>query len=277
MSLRFVRFGPSIGAEVGGVRIAQLESDDASWLSEGLWRFRVLVFRDQVLSRSEFVRFARLWGPLEEHPTLPRAPDAPDVSLIASGPGERPSSGRWHFDAAWGRAPSAVMLLRNANTPPVGGDTLFVDAVGAGRQLVRELGNAVLAAGVRYEPRGAVDGRASGPPRSTPLFWRHPVTGEDALLANTYLIRGFTGEVPARLSIRAVESAIEAPDLMCRVAWQPNSLVVWDNRATLHRLCYDFLPFIRRMERISVAEVPDACDGSAPGSAACHLRGGPGS
>jgi taurine dioxygenase len=251
--MRFERIGPSIGAEVGGAEVARLGGADVPWLAEGLWRFRVLVFRDQVLSRPEFARFARLWGTPERHPSLPCAADAPEVSLIATGPGERPSSEHWHFDAAWDREPGAVTLLRNVNTPPAGGDTLFADAVGVGRRLVGELGPAVLAATVCYQPRRPAAGGGQDAPRPAPLFRRHPVTGEDALLANPHLIRGFDGPAPRGLTVGAVEAAIGAPGLTCRVTWRPGSLVVWDNRATLHRLSYDFLPFVRRMERISVA------------------------
>ena len=44
-----------------------------------------------------------------------------------------------------------------------------------------------------------------------------------------------------------------SPSVQCRVRWQPDTFVMWDNRSTQHAAFNDFLPMHRRMERVTVA------------------------
>ena len=38
----------------------------------------------------------------------------------------------------------------------------------------------------------------------------------------------------------------------CRVKWQPQTLVLWDNRAVHHHAVWDYYPETRRGERVTV-------------------------
>jgi taurine dioxygenase len=126
-----------------------------------------------------------------------------------------------------------------------------MDAVDACARLVERLGIGVLSASVHYAPSQSTE---RGRSETSPLVWRHPATGDLALLVNTHLIRGFESDSPGTgLTVTALEEVIADQHLSCRVRWSPDTIVVWDNRATLHRLSYDFLPFVRRVERISIA------------------------
>ncbi len=51
------------------------------------------------------------------------------------------------------------------------------------------------------------------------------------------------------------------PKLHCRVRWEPNTLTLWDNRCTQHHSVWDYYPFSRYGERVSVL------GDSAPGPA----------
>jgi taurine dioxygenase len=41
-------------------------------------------------------------------------------------------------------------------------------------------------------------------------------------------------------------------EFQCRVRWEPNTLVFWDNRATQHHAVWDYYPFSRYGERVSI-------------------------
>jgi taurine dioxygenase len=43
-----------------------------------------------------------------------------------------------------------------------------------------------------------------------------------------------------------------SPSVQCRVRWQPDTFVMWDNRSAQHAATNDFLPMHRRMERVTV-------------------------
>jgi len=218
-------------------------------LLESLCRHKVLVLRDVGITRAEFVGLGQLFGQLELHPTLPRAEDAREVSLIETGPDAPPSSEAWHFDAAWGRPPCAVTLLRNIATPPKGGDTLFLDATDLADRLLDEFGPTA------HETRVVHRSSDSTVVEEAPLLRRHPVTSRWAVLVNPALVRepGDLRHAPSALTIEWLRAAMDNVCPSFRVRWLTRSLAIWDNRAVLHRLQYDFPPFVRRMERISVA------------------------
>jgi taurine dioxygenase len=55
------------------------------------------------------------------------------------------------------------------------------------------------------------------------------------------------------------------PKLHCRVRWEPNTLTLWDNRCTQHHSVWDYYPFSRYGERVSVIgeRAPEAAVPSA--------------
>ena len=44
----------------------------------------------------------------------------------------------------------------------------------------------------------------------------------------------------------------EVPEYQYRVRWEPNMIIIWDNRSTQHYAPRDYLPHRRRMERLTV-------------------------
>jgi taurine dioxygenase len=41
-------------------------------------------------------------------------------------------------------------------------------------------------------------------------------------------------------------------DLTCRIRWQPNQVLVWDNRSTMHRAIADYAGFDRLLTRVTI-------------------------
>jgi alpha-ketoglutarate-dependent taurine dioxygenase len=96
-----------------------------------------------------------------------------------------------------------------------------------------------------------------------PVVRVHPVTGERGLF-----IGGFAQRIEglsvseSRDLLRLLQSYVTRPENVVRVAWEPDQLVLFDNRITQHYAIdnYDGLP--RRLNRVTVAgDVPAGIDG----------------
>ncbi len=73
------------------------------------------------------------------------------------------------------------------------------------------------------------------PWRST---WRNPVNGKEALYiaAHAYGVRGMSEEDGQRL-LNDLTEAVTGPESIFSHAWRAGDVLIWDQRATLHRGC----------------------------------------
>ena len=118
----------TIGAEVGGVDLADDLSDDTiEEIRQALLDWKVIFFRDQHrLDRASHVAFGRRFGDLEIHPITPKDQEQPEVFVIPAG-GDFRAPDNWHSDVTWRPEPSLGSILRAVKLPPLGGDTLWAD------------------------------------------------------------------------------------------------------------------------------------------------------
>ena len=87
------------------------------------------------------------------------------------------------------------------------------------------------------------------------MILRHPETGRELLWVNG----GFTERIlelsmhESDCVLRMLFGQIERePKYQCRVQWQPNTLVMWDNLGSQHMASWDYYPQSRYAERVSV-------------------------
>jgi len=82
----------------------------------------------------------------------------------------------------------------------------------------------------------------------------HPVSGRRVLYVNRQFcvrIKGLkSDESDALLEFLYRQATI--PEYQLRVKWQPNTLVMWDNRSVQHYAVHDYYPARRTMERVTV-------------------------
>jgi taurine dioxygenase len=96
--------------------------------------------------------------------------------------------------------------------------------------------------------------RETYPAQHHPVIRTHPETGERGIYTNI----GFTSHIldvepeESKEILRHLERQIMSPSVQCRVRWQPDTFVMWDNRSAQHAATNDFLPMRRRMERVTV-------------------------
>ena len=256
---------PHIGAEVAGVDLAGALSNECAQDIHDAWMdWKVLVFRDQRLTRDQHKRFGRRFGKLHVHPMQHKYGGDPEILTVkTTGDSPYTAGDGWHTDVTCDEVPPLGSMLYVTETPACGGgDTLFADMALAYRLLsppIREfLGGltAVHDGAIPYVGSYKSKPPPGGYPRNEhPVVVRHPETGQRILYVN----QGFTSHIRglSRRESRAVLDMLyrhidATPRLWCRVSWRPNTLAFWDNRCTQHHAVWDYYPHSRYGERVSI-------------------------
>src|SRR5246127_921355 len=134
-AMRVEQLTCTIGAELVGVNLADAIHDDGLFaeIRTALLKHRVLFLRDQDITRTEHVAFARRFGELEDHPVAGSDPEHPGLVRIYKDLNSPPEhyENAWHCDATWREAPPMGCVLRQIEGPEVGGDTIWVNMVKA--------------------------------------------------------------------------------------------------------------------------------------------------
>ncbi|MEM1432530.1 MAG: TauD/TfdA family dioxygenase [Pseudomonadota bacterium] len=264
-ALDIVPITPRIGAEVHGLDLAALSAPALAALREAFARHRVLVFRDQRLDREAHKQFGRLWGPLQTHPAKTELglPGDPEIFKINIGAETRVANGEsWHTDLSCEPVPPSASALYITQTPPSGGgDTMFANMTDAFTSLSDPIQQ--LLVGLTAVHSGEQDLRAYGvrlkpgqhyPQARHPVVISHPQSGDPVLYVNEAFTESIDGlskresDALLQLLFRHVEANTR---IQCRVQWQPNTLVLWDNMGVHHHAVWDYYPECRRGERVT--------------------------
>lgn len=276
--LTLTPMGPTIGAEVAGVRLSgDLAPEVLAELRRALLEWKLLVFRDQEIDRSEHRAFAALWGELEQHPffkfTQPGQSDV-DVATLAKDMDTAGVENNWHNDVTWHTTPSFAAVLRAVELPPVGGDTLWADTGVAYDLLpddIKERIDPLVAEhdwinsfGAGMDPKDVEMLRPQFPAVQHPVVRVIPETGRRVLFVNTIFTQRIIGldQAESDSLLTMLYRHMMRPEFQVRLRWQPNTIAMWDNRACQHYAVSDYHPQRRVMERISiVGDVPVGVSG----------------
>jgi taurine dioxygenase len=277
-TLRVLPLTCALGAEIQNVNLGQAARDDVLFadLKALLLQFKVLFLRDQQISRAEHVAFARRFGELEDHPVAGSDPEHPGLVRIYKSP-DQPNDryeNSWHTDATWREKPPMGCVLRCIECPPVGGDTMWANMALAYEQLPSQIKaqiaglrarhsiEATFGAAMPEEKRLAL--KAQFPDAEHPVVRTHPETGEKVLFVNGFTTHFTNFHTPANVRVgqdytqgmstllQYLISQSAIPEYQVRWRWQPNSVAIWDNRATQHYAVMDYPPCHRKMERAGI-------------------------
>jgi len=268
-----------IGAEIVGLDISgELDAARIAFITDALHEHKALVFRGVELDDAGQQRFAGYFGEITKaHPTVPSVEGAPTLLPVDS---EQGRANQWHTDVTFVLNPPKASTLRSLVVPPYGGETLIANAAAAYRDLpspLRAFADSLRAIHTNdydyVQPPETVDDkekerRAQFVSRKFrtvhPVVRVHPVTGERGLFIGGFAQRivGLSGG-ESRDLLRLLQSYVTRPENIVRVTWEPNQLVLFDNRITQHYAIdnYDDLP--RRLNRVTVAgDIPLGIDGT---------------
>ncbi len=276
----------AMGAEISGVDVRQLTDEQAKEIRHSLFRHKMIYFRGQKLTHDEHEAFSRHFGSFAEDAYTSGVPDHRNVHPLikeANDPSKMVFGEGWHTDSPFLSEPPAITILRSVEVPPFGGDTTFANAALAYtmlsdtyREMIQKLKVHFSLRDVLKAAQGAVEisdspiGRLASTRNSEklsddllrkirgnahPMVRTHPVSGEKALYVDTSYaigIEGMEAEESAPI-LQYLGQHITQPAFSCRLRWEPNMLVLWDNRLVVHQAYNDYQGHRRELYRTTVA------------------------
>jgi taurine dioxygenase len=262
-----------VGAEVTGAQLAALDSAGIDALKVALFTHGVLHIRDQDLTPEQHIVFAKRWGGIDVNNFFPANGGWPEIAEVRKAEEQKTNiGGGWHTDHSFDQIPAMGSILVARELPPVGGDTLFAsmgaayDSLSDGLKATLRGLRAVHSADHVYSPTGYyaqtdmasdLKGQDVRTRAVHPVVIKHPVTGRALLYINyafTLHFEGWTVEESAPLLAYLYEVG-RRDEFHCRIAWQPGSVAIWDNRSTWHLAMNDYHGYRRLMHRITMSGV----------------------
>ncbi|MEM7403692.1 MAG: TauD/TfdA family dioxygenase [Pseudomonadota bacterium] len=283
--IKAVPFAAAMGAEIEGIDIASISDSEFNELEDALYRHKVVCLRDQHFSHADQEALTARFGPFSEDAFTAGVDGHPNVQPVIKEATQSLSmvfGGSWHTDSAFLDNPPGVSMLYSVESPPFGGDTWWANTALAYQFLTPMMQAMLQPLRVHMSGRAVVDGirrkRAAGGEvnaiaenfdyeemmhrgRYQPLIRRHPKTGEQSIYVDQTYAVGIEGlsKKESRALLDFLFNHITQPEFTCRLRWASNSLVLWDNRTTLHRAQNDYDGYRREAYRtIAAGEVPEA-------------------
>jgi taurine dioxygenase len=261
--------GETLGTQALGIDLSQpLDEAEFDWVAHAFAEHPVLVFREQDLGAGELAAFGRRFGTPRRHALVKyRHAEHPDVSWLTN----VDEAGKvdwfgvkratdWHTDSTYEDRLPLLAILHAKEVPSEKGGTMFADmraAYAALPQMMRE--KLAGLTGLHGRQTGPGGERLYGPDKGVtekqyseipwPAVVRHPVTDRPILFVNPMHTHGFVG-MPREESWPLIEELAEHATQERFVYyhhWRVGDVVMWDERATMHRGAGDSRPEERRV------------------------------
>jgi alpha-ketoglutarate-dependent 2,4-dichlorophenoxyacetate dioxygenase len=285
MPLTFRKLHPCFVAEVGPVDLKTVHDPDTlARIRGGMDEFAVLVFRDQIWNDAEHLEFAqRLDGVLHTklgisalqknrfgNEALGDISNLDESGEIMKSDNRRRMYGLgnrlWHTDASFQDPPGRYSMLSAKVVPPVDADTEFADMRAAYDALPE--GERARLEGLTVHHSIAYSRQTLGFEFSSseqdvlkgaihPLVRTIPRSGRRSLYLASHASRIVQWPVPeGRLLLRDLIEHATQPRFVYRHQWRVGDLVIWDNRATMHRARpFDDARYRRELRRVTTLDV----------------------
>lgn len=254
------RLAGSLGAQIQGLPLVNLNSEQIATIESLLHQHLVLFFPQQFLDIEAHVALGSHFGPLDSHPNLdnPFTKHEKVFELAASHGGV---ADEWHSDISFSANPSKISILNMIECPEVGGDTLWASTYAAYDALsapLQELCESLTA---------LHDAAPHGKPEINtihPVVRIHPVTKRKALFVNQHFTRRLVelSHEESNMLLDYLVRWIASPRFTVRYRWHKGTIAIWDNRCTQHFVVSDF-DQQRVIQRVTVmGDKPEAAAAS---------------
>jgi len=288
VTLTFRKLHPCFVAEVSPVDLRRVHDPETlGQIRAGMDEYAVLVFRDQPFADGEQLAFAqRLDGELHTKLGISALQKnrlgneaLGDISnLDESGEIMRSDNRRrmyglgnrlWHTDASFQDPPGRYSMLSAKVVPPVDADTEFADTRAAYDALPEEEKRRL--EGLRVHHSIAYSRQTLGFEFSQgeqdalqgaihPLVRTIPRSHRRSLYVASHASRIIDWPVPeGRLLLRDLIEHATQGEFVYRHSWRVGDLVIWDNRATMHRARpFDDTKYRRELRRVTTLDIEPA-------------------
>ena len=285
MALTFTPLHPSFVAAVRDIDLRRVyDPATLAAIRAGMERYGVLVFRDQPLRDAQQLAFAQRFDGELHAKTGTAALGAnrfgnealTDISNVDEHGAVLPADDRrrqyglanrlWHTDASFQDPAGRFSLLSTRVLPAAGADTEFANMAAAWDALSEgmkaRLDGLTVHHSIAYsrqilgfefsqaeldQLQGAIH----------PLVRRNPNTGRRSLYLAAHASRIVEWSLPeGKLMLRELIEHATQPQFVYRHRWEEHDLVVWDNRATMHRARpFDDLQHARELRRVTTLDI----------------------
>jgi taurine dioxygenase len=280
----------AMGAEIRGVDVASVGDAQFAEIEQALFRHKMIFLRGQKIGHAEHHAFSRRFGEFAEDAYTDGMPGFREVQPLIKEADDRSAhvfGSGWHTDSPFLERPPAITTLRSVQIPPWGGDTMWANAALAWRTLGPATQQMIADLRVRFSMRDVLaSARDNAEPRDNPvgklvatrslaelpaglrrkvegaahpLVRTHARTGEKSLYIDSSYAIGIEGMSDAEAApvMKMLTDHLTQPAFTCRLRWEPDMLVLWDNRLCVHQAFNDYEGFRREMYRTTVAgEIP---------------------
>lgn len=273
--------GEACGARVTGIDLTQSLDRTAIATIRSAWlEHHVLAFPDQKLTDDDLVRITNYFGSVGDDPYfVPISKKTPVVALTRRADEQAPVfAENWHTDWSFKQHPPIGTCLYSLVVPPVGGNTGFANQQLALAQmpdaLRQRLENKVAlhSAAAAYGPDGTYGEKDQGNDRSMkilfseqanksephPIIARHPESGAETIFGTVGYIHTILGleKEDSRQLILDLYAWQTREEFQYTHVWEPNMLVMWDNRSVLHKANGGYDGHARELHRLTIAGDP---------------------
>lgn len=252
------------GVEITDVDLREVAAGNYPAIRALFDRHSLLLFKGQSLDDEAHMDLVSLFGPIEDRvadaaQTMPR--ERPPVPLLTTlneaGDGvvaadsltllNLLANSFWHTDSTFLRKPALLNAITARVVPSSGGATEIASTRAAWQDLppsIKDKAEATVFLHSVLPSRMATDERLLTLPEVTRYrgqawrgVWPNPVTGDKALyIANhIYGARGMAWDDGRAFAEELIEFATR-PEYVYAHAWEPGDVLIWDERATMHRV-----------------------------------------
>jgi alpha-ketoglutarate-dependent 2,4-dichlorophenoxyacetate dioxygenase len=290
VALTFRKLHPRFVAEVSPIDLRHVhDAETLAQIREGMDEYAVLVFRDQTFSDEEHLTFAqRLDGQLHTKLGISALQKnrfgneaLGDISNLDENGEVMKSDNRrrmyglgnrlWHTDASFQDPPGRYSMLSAKVVPPVPADTEYADMRAAydaldpdmkerleGLRVHHSIAHSRQTLGFEFskEEAEALKGAIH------PLVRTIPRSHRKSLYVASHASRIIDWPVPeGRLLLHDLMEHATRPEFVYRHSWRVGDLVIWDNRATMHRgKPFDDTKYRRELRRVTTLDIDEPAE-----------------
>lgn len=251
----------TFGAEITGVDLATADLAALYPHLRALFEeHSALLFRSQSLTDERHMEFARLFGPLEDRDIETRKPgEAMKVSQVTNIMGDGSVSGEmdlhtlnlkanllWHTDSTFLPVPALTNTLVARVVTSTGGATELASTRAAWAEMPEALKSRIRGRGIWHhfsQSRKRISPELAKlpqfhrwPAQHWKAVWTNPVNGREALYiaSHSYAIDGLDEAESAAL-LDELMAFCTQPRFVYAHRWSVGDVLIWDQRAVLHR------------------------------------------
>ena len=288
MAVTFRKLHPHFVAEADPIDLRRVHDPETlAAIRAGMDDYALLVFRDQRFSDEEHLDFARrLDGELHTKTGISALKKSrfgnealADVSNLTDGGQIQPADDRrrmyglgnrlWHTDASFQDPPGRYSMLFARVIPPAGADTEYADMRAAYDALSPELkaqleglrvhhsiahSREILGFAFSQKEQEILKGAVH------PLIRSLPRSGRKSLYIAAHASRIIDWPLPeGRLLLLELIEHATRPEFVYRHKWRVGDLVIYDNRATMHRARpFEDTKYPRELRRVTTLDIQDS-------------------